>query len=495
MKCAIYIRVSTNKEEQKTSLHNQKDLFNRLLKKNDWDLFDYYIDIESGTTAKRKNLQRLIKDAEAHKFDIILVKELSRLARNGSLAYKIRDLAQINNIQILALDNSIDTLNNHTQNFGLFAWLYERESENTSSRLKAAFKSRANKGLFKGTIPPYGYKCENGCLIIKDDNTPNIVRRIFNEYLSGSGFDAIAKGLFEDNIPTPSMVSQKNIKNNVWHGSSVRIILENPNYTGDLVQNKSNSLSAVSKKRLKNNPEDYIIVKNTHQAIISHKKFDAVQSLINNRRKKRPQQNSHLFSNLLFCADCGHGFHFKKNRRGYVCGFYNKLGKIACSSHIVREDELKNLILSDFKVISSKLNTDSYLKKAQKNLSKLKSNAKKDLNKYSCEISKIKTKKNLALDKLIENLIDKETYDEYIYILNSELYNLKNQKKLTEKKLSEQISFNYLNDLTNIINNVIKLDKLDRTILNLLINKIVIEEDGTPIIHYKFKEIPSLYRA
>ncbi|EHK2427630.1 recombinase family protein [Clostridium perfringens] len=462
MKCAIYIRVSTNKDEQKTSLINQKDLFNRLLKKNNWDLFDYYIDIESGTTAKRENLQRMIKDAEERKFDIILVKELSRLARNGSLAYKIRDLAQINNIQIIALDNSIDTLNNHTQNFGLFAWLYERESENTSSRLKAAFKSRANKGLFKGTIPPYGYKCENGCLIIRDDNTPNIVRRIFNEYLSGS---------------------------------SVRIILENPNYTGDLVQNKSNSVSAISKKRIKNNPNDYIIVENTHQPIISKEVFNAVQSLINNRRKIRPQQNSHLFSNLLFCADCGHGFHFKKNRRGYVCGFYNKLGNAACSSHIVREETLKKILLSEFKVISSQLNKETYLKKIQQNLLKLKTNIKKDLNKYDLEISKLESKKNSALDKLIEDLIDKATYDHYISTLNSELYNLNIKKELAEKQLSEQISFNYINDLNNIINNVIKLDKIDKTILNLLIDKIVIEADGTPVIHYKFKEIPSLFKS
>ncbi|XZI51665.1 recombinase family protein [Clostridium perfringens] len=495
MKCAIYIRVSTNKDEQKTSLINQKDLFNRLLKKNNWDLFDYYIDIESGTTAKRENLQRMIKDAEERKFDIILVKELSRLARNGSLAYKIRDLAQTNNIQIIALDNSIDTLNNHTQNFGLFAWLYERESENTSSRLKAAFKSRANKGLFKGTIPPYGYKCENGCLIIRDDNTPNIVRRIFNEYLSGSGFDAIAKGLFKDKIPTPSMISQKSIKNNVWHGSSVRIILENPNYTGDLVQNKSNSVSAISKKRIKNNPNDYIIVENTHQPIISKEVFNAVQSLINNRRKIRPQQNSHLFSNLLFCADCGHGFHFKENRRGYVCGFYNKLGNAACSSHIVREETLKKIILSEFKVISSQLNKETYLKKIQQNLLKLKTNIKKDLNKYDLEISKLESKKNSALDKLIEDLIDKATYDHYISTLNSELYNLNIKKELAEKQLSEQISFNYINDLNNIINNVIKLDKIDKTILNLLIDKIVIEADGTPVIHYKFKEIPSLFKS
>ncbi|MDK0910775.1 recombinase family protein [Clostridium perfringens] len=494
MKCSIYIRVSTNKDEQKTSLINQKDLFNRLLKENNWDLFDYYIDIESGTTAKRENLQRMIKDAEESKFDIILVKELSRLARNGSLAYKIRDLAQINNIQIIALDNSINTLNNHTQNFGLFAWLYERESENTSSRLKAAFKSRANKGLFKGTIPPYGYKCENGHLIIKDDITPSIVKRIFDEYLSGSGFDAIAKGLFEDNIPTPSMVSKKNTQNNIWYGSSVRIILENPNYTGDLVQNRSNSVSAISKKRIKNNPNDYIIVENTHQAIISKEMFKAVQSLINNRRKIRPQQNSHLFSNLLFCADCGHRFHFKKNRRGYVCGFYNKLGNAACSSHIVREEILKKTLLSEFKLISSQLNKENYLKKAQKNLLKLKATLKKDLNRYDLEISKLERKKNSALDKLIEDLIDKETYNQYISTLNSELYNLRTKKELAEKQLSEQISFNYIDDLTKIINNVIKLDKIDKTILNLLIDKIVIEEGGTPIIHYKFKEIPSLFK-
>ena len=137
---------------------------------------------------------------------------------------------------------------------------------------------------------------------------------------------------------------------------------------------------------------------------------------------------------------------------------------------------------------------ENYLKKAQKNLLKLKATLKKDLNRYDLEISKLERKKNSALDKLIEDLIDKETYNQYISTLNSELYNLRTKKELAEKQLSEQISFNYIDDLTKIINNVIKLDKIDKTILNLLIDKIVIEEDGTPIIHYKFKEIPSLFK-
>ncbi|MGU8130569.1 hypothetical protein ACV3TL_13440, partial [Clostridium perfringens] len=137
---------------------------------------------------------------------------------------------------------------------------------------------------------------------------------------------------------------------------------------------------------------------------------------------------------------------------------------------------------------------ENYLKKAQKNLLKLKATLKKDLNRYDLEISKLERKKNSALDKLIEDLIDKETYNQYISTLNSELYNLRTKKELAEKQLSEQISFNYIDDLTKIINNVIKLDKIDKTILNLLIDKIVIEEGGTPIIHYKFKEIPSLFK-
>ncbi|MGU8269173.1 hypothetical protein ACV3TW_14135, partial [Clostridium perfringens] len=114
---------------------------------------------------------------------------------------------------------------------------------------------------------------------------------------------------------------------------------------------------------------------------------------------------------------------------------------------------------------------ENYLKKAQKNLLKLKATLKKDLNRYDLEISKLERKKNSALDKLIEDLIDKETYNQYISTLNSELYNLRTKKELAEKQLSEQISFNYIDDLTKIINNVIKLDKIDKTILNLLIDK------------------------
>ena len=179
------------------------------------------------------------------------------------------------------------------------------------------------------------YYCENGKLFVKDDFTPSIVRRIFREYLSGIGFDAIARNLYNDDIPTPSQVACIKSASSKWNGSSVRCILENPHFIGNLVQGRTTTKSVTSTKRNTASNEDLIIIENTHEAIISKDEFNAVQQLISSRRRKRPAQSTHIFSNILICADCSHGMHFKKNRKGYICGSFNKHGIKACSSHII----------------------------------------------------------------------------------------------------------------------------------------------------------------
>lgn len=289
MKSAIYIRVSTNKEEQKQSLDNQKELFMNLLSEKGWDLYDIYLDIQSGTkTKKRPQLKRMIEDARMNKFDIILAKELSRLARNGQLSYEIKNLAENRGIHILTLDGAIDTLSGNTQMFGLYIWMYEQESQRISERVKTALRVRAKGGKFKGSIPPYGYYVEHGVLKIKDDFTPNIVRRIFNSYLSGMGFDSIARELLEKGIPTPSMVAGKRNASPLWHGSGVRIILENPHYIGNLVQQRETSINVTSEKRKKNDPSNFVIIEDTHEPIITKEDFNVVQQLIAARKRKRP---------------------------------------------------------------------------------------------------------------------------------------------------------------------------------------------------------------
>lgn len=127
MKCAIYIRVSTKFEEQQSSLANQKLLFENYVLERGWTIYEIYTDIESGTNDRnRPAFKRMLNDAQEKKFDIIMAKELSRLARNSELAHKTKRIAEENNIHILTLDNAINTIKGDLELFGLRAWLYEQ---------------------------------------------------------------------------------------------------------------------------------------------------------------------------------------------------------------------------------------------------------------------------------------------------------------------------------------------------------------------------------
>ncbi|BBH22561.1 hypothetical protein Back11_39060 [Paenibacillus baekrokdamisoli] len=121
MRRAVFIRVSTDKEEQKKSLDNQQPLFFNFIEEKGWELHGIYQDVESGTTDKRPNLQRLIEDAKQRKFDVILAKELSRLARNGKLSYEIKDMAERSDTHIITLDNAVNTIEGNRSMFGLYA--------------------------------------------------------------------------------------------------------------------------------------------------------------------------------------------------------------------------------------------------------------------------------------------------------------------------------------------------------------------------------------
>lgn len=438
MRCAIYVRVSTNKEEQKTSLENQRALFLQYVSEKGWSIFDFYVEIQTGTKSKRPELQRLIADAKAKKFDMIMAKELSRLARNGRLSYEIRDIVLLNNIHIITLDNAINTIEGNIDNFGLFAWLYEQESQRTSNRLKSTFLLNAQQGKFKGSIPPLGYRAENGKLFVRNDATPDIVRRIFRNFLKGKGYDAIARELNDEGIPTPSQIAGKAKASDMWQGSGVRLILTNQNYVGDLVQGKSTTKSVTIDTRNYKKTEDFIVVENQHEAIISRSEFTAVQQLILSRYRKRPQPEVHLFTNTAYCADCGRGMHFKKNCKGYMCGNYNKHGAKKCSDHLVREADLKHSILEDVRMLASNLNDVTVYKKLENELNKINLRAEKQLATLENEITKQNTRKRVARDKNLDGKWTDEEYHDYVSEINQELLNLK-QKNVIFKRLLRTI--------------------------------------------------------
>lgn len=486
MRCAVYVRVSTDKEEQKASLKYQKELFYKYIEEQGWEIYEFYVDVQTGTTGKRDQLQKMIRDAEEKKFDIILAKELSRLARNGELSYKIKNLCENNGIHIITLDNAINTLKGDTHMFGLYAWLYEQESQNTSNRVKASLRTRAEKGLFMGSNPPYGYEVREGKLYIRDDNTPNVIKRIFNEYLNGNGHDSIARRLYNEGIPTPADVAGKKNAGETWNGSSIRLILRNPHYVGDLVQGRETSISVTNKRRKKVDKSEQIILKDKHEPIISREDFKAVQQQLEIRSKIIPSQKKHLFTNLLFCADCGTGMWYRSNQNSYICGRYARYGKKACTSHIVKENVLKDTILSDIKSLVEKIDKEEYIKQLELRSKKSKSSLQNQINKINKQIDGLKKRNRTFINLLADELISPEDYRENVEVNNAERNELvKEQNELLTLMESEQVIDN-IDKLKEELLSFLNFDELTSEILNRLIKKVEVDNDSSFKIHYRF---------
>lgn len=495
MKAAIVRRVSTLKEVQENSLQNQKDFFEDYVQSKGWDIAEIYTESETGTKFSRKEMNRLIADAKAKKFDIILAKELSRLARNQRLALEIKEVIEKHGIHLVTMDGAIDTTTGNTQMFGLFAWIYEQEAQRTSERIKMALETKAKKGQFKGSIAPYGYIVREGKLYISDDGSSEVVKRIFKLYLAGKGFDAIARELFENDVPTSSTLANKKNQTIYWHGSSVRKILENPHYTGDLVQGRQSTISVTNKSR-KNKPEtDFIVVKNTHEPIISRDEFNSVQQLIVFNRKKtlsnpdvcsRPHQNVHFFTGVIFCPDCGSGFHYKQNGKCYICGLSDKLGDKACSKHRIREDALISIIRRDLQKLSKLLDDQSFYNVVKDRFIKAKVKLDRELKACTVRIENINKLKSKALSKYLEEVITKADYDNYIAEQAAEIRNLLHNKEKIEAAISTSMDANILDKIKGIVASALEFKEINREVISRFIEKIEVKEDGTVKLYYRF---------
>ncbi|WP_166462476.1 recombinase family protein [Psychrobacillus vulpis] len=493
MKCAVYIRVSTNKEEQKESLISQKELAFAFIKSKGWTFYDVYTDVATGTNSNRPQFQRLIKDAEEQKFDVILTKELSRLARNGATSYQLRDLIEQKGIELATVDGNIGFGSQGKYMFGILTAIFEQESRTMSGRIKSVYKMKAKKGKFLSSTAPLGYEIKDKKLFVRNDETPDIVRRIFREYISGSGHDAIARGLYNEGIPTPSFYADKSNKSDVWHGSTVRGILTNPNYTGAVTNQKYVTTSLSTKKRKQMDPSEWIIVEDVHEPIISKAQFQLVQNLILERKKIRPQSQSHLFSNLLFCADCGRGMHFKKNSKGYVCGNFNKHGSKRCSNHRVRELDLTITIQSELCNLTRSLKIEDIEGKLLKKIERTKKEKQKKYPTLEKKLANILNKKNKATAFFLDEQISQDNYNDFIASLEVEERKLQIEISSIKESSDLQFEIDIIKELKTKLISKLNFEEITPEILNYFISKIEIKADGSPRIHYRFSETSALY--
>ncbi len=428
----IYCRLSNDDERdgESVSIENQKFVLQKYVRERGWNEIGCYCDDGySGTNFNRPAVKRLIEDAKAKKINCIVVKDLSRFGRNYIEFGQYTDyLFPSLGCRFIAVNNGIDTMSQNGSTdvmcfLNLFNEFYSRD---TSKKVKAVKKACAENGKYMGTYPPYGYKRDpedKHHFVIDEDIAPN-VRRIFSLRAGGMGFRAIALLLNEEGIPSPGTLyyqrkgtSDVRNVNHLWADATVKTLIRNEAYIGNMVQGKSGTMSYKSRKLIAKPQEEWIRVEGTHEPIISMETWETVCKIDTQKVRKSPTSDGirSIFTGLVYCADCGfkmrnqvERFTYKDGSPGryssFICGNYSRSGKNACTIHSIYENVLNEIVLSDIREKAKYAAYDS--ESLIETITRLKE--KEAHGKIaSCEQEYRVTSKRLAeLEKLMQNLYE-----------------------------------------------------------------------------------------
>lgn len=360
LKVGIYCRLSIedkNKsaEDDSQSIQNQKSMLRDYCRDRDWEIYDIYIDDGySGIDRSRPAFNRLLHDCENGSIDIVLCKDQSRFSRDIVMIEQyINDKFLEWGVRFIGVADNADTESESYSTMRLFTSAYnEMYVKDISSKIRRTLAYKREQGQFIGSFAPYGYLIDPNDKhhLIIDEETAPVVRQIFDMYVSGEGYRKIVQRLNDECIVSPSEYKRqkgsKYVNSNadtsnsrgLWTQSTVARILTNEMYTGTLVQGKSHHISYKNKKRKKVEQTDWVLIPNTHEAIIDTEMWSRTQERLNSHARvgKRSQELSPL-SGKVRCAVCGRpmkrNVYYNKARTikyyGLQCATY-KTGAMNC---------------------------------------------------------------------------------------------------------------------------------------------------------------------
>ena len=366
----LYCRLSRDDGNQTSmSIENQRQLLLDYVAENGWRVYDVYVDDGwSGTNFNRPDFKRMIRDVEDGKLDCIVTKDLSRLGRNYVQAgYYTEEYFIERGVRFIAINDSIDTMQEDNDIAAFHHVLNELYPKQVSKKVRQIKRAGARLGKFMNSHAPYGYQKspQDKHVLIIDEEAAAIVRMIFSIFVSGDSVRNIAERLNRDGVDSPRFYQYKKLgkvnpfekDKNLWNASSISQLMRNQAYIGNMVQGKRRVVSFKTKRREAVPPEIWIIVENTHEPIIDTETWVRVQKRLGkgSTRSKRVSSTGEvsLFSGLFMCADCGANMafserQFKSGATGvYKCQGYASKGRMACSSHYIKEETLIAHILGD----------------------------------------------------------------------------------------------------------------------------------------------------
>lgn len=521
---ALYCRLSQEDDLQgeSNSIKNQKLLLQKYADDNRFINTEFYVDDGySGANFNRPDFKRMMNDVESGKVGTVIVKDQSRLGRDYLQTGMLMEITFPQyDVRFIAVNDGVDSNYGLNDFSGIKNYFNDFYARDTSRKIRSAFKAKGERGERLGASISYGYmkNPEDEKQIIPDPITAPIVKKIFEMYTSGIGIVKICDILKQDKIFTPTVYNFKKTgaKSNIvnldrpynWCQKTVRHILSNQTYIGDTVNFKTYSKSNKLKKRIKNDSDNILVFKNTHEAIIDRKTFELVQKHFDGRKRPDKQGEMDKYAGYLFCGDCGKRLYLHRSKTAkpknntFQCGGY-QTRSTDCTVHYIREIVLDKIILENLKTVTAyaRKNPEEFYKIAIDNGE---TEAKKIMD--SAEKEKTYIQKRIThLDNIIKCLyedrvigrITAERYDKMAKEYESEQEEL-NQKlnKITEELNKIDLQQTYVNKFIQKAKEYLEIEKLTPEIIHTFIRKIEVYEkltkysrtEGNPIIiHYTFQ--------
>lgn len=523
---AKYIRLSLADEVKPTdeseSVTNQRRLMNEFIARNcnvGEKCREFVDDGVSGTNFDRPGWKELQEAMENGTIKVVITKSLSRLGRsNFECSYYLDCYFPDNNIRYIAIQEQIDTGNSENSNneyAALNNFINEKYSRDLSKNIRRVYKIKQFAGEYMGGKPVFGYiKDPNDKhKLIIDEEAADIVRKVFNLYLELQSQSAVMKKLSEEKIPIPEVYkkTRRGLKAQFpyeWNYHTIRNMLRNRMYIGDMVQNVHIKKSFREKKIVKTNEEDWIIVEGTHEPIIDKDTFERVQNLLDANYRQPTPENIRTFKGLMYCHECGHkigvGNPKRDNRpthKQYVytyCNFYRKNSAYnKCTPHTMNynnlEGQLMDIISNVCKKYIDLVGYEDMVEKRKKTLSTYTDTLKKKIGKLEIDIKSIDLKiEKLYMDRL-DDIISPDTYKKLTDKFEEQKQKKQNEideLKLTATEYKEKNSVEDLLETQKIVKEYLKTRKNPpRELILKIVDRIEIHQDKTVDLYFKLKQL------
>lgn len=489
LRVAAYARVSTDSEDQLNSFESQVKYYNeKINKNNEWLFVEVYADESiSGTQDyKRSNFMRMIQDSLNGKIDLILTKSISRFARNTLDTLKYVRMLKEKNVAILFEEENINTLEMAGELLlTILSSVAQQESETISSHVKLGLKMKQQRGELIGYNGCLGYTYDKESKSISvNEEEAEIVKYIFNRYAQGVGSSIIAKELTNMKYQIPKGL-------NVWSDSTVRRILKNEKYKGDVLQGKTYTTDPITHKRVVNmGEENMYYIKEHHQAIIEPELFDKVQQILEKRagsrekgKRKGNYSRKYPFSSRIYCGFCGTVLTRRNWNSGtqnaapvWHCMKFVKRGKTECPKcKAIKETIIENCFVEAYKILCSDKGdiVEKFINRINNIITE--NSLDKLIENIDVEKQKLNSKMNKLIDLSLDNAIDRDTFLERKEKLQAQIeqLNMKQEKLMLDERNNTNRKLS-LNKIRKFLETGDIVAEFDKDAFEILIKQVIV---------------------